>query len=68
MNALLPELNSPDDYKDEELVELAHRRRECGLVTAWRAELGQRVTEAFEQLPGFREMSFGFSLQHAPHA
>jgi hypothetical protein len=57
-----------DDDEDEQLVKLAHRRGQGGLVTARRAELGQRVAEAREQLACVCEMSFGLSIQHAQHA
>ena len=56
-----------DDHQQEELVELAHRRGQRGLVVAGGAEPGQRVAQGGEQLACLRQLSFGPGVENAQH-
>ena len=57
-----------DDHQEEQLVELAHRRGQRGLVVVGRAELGQRVAQGREQLACVCKLSFGPGIENAQHA
>ena len=57
-----------DDHQEEQLVELAHRRGQRGLVVASGAELGQRVAQGREQLARVGKLSFGPGIENAQHA
>jgi hypothetical protein len=57
-----------DDDHEEELVELADRCGERGLIIRGGAKLGERVAQRREQVARLSQLSFGVIVEHTEHA